>query len=147
MGRLNKRQRQLQILREAKQRKLEEKSQNTLLNAIGLNDSLVDELHEAHWEGLSESESDSDDVEISDPEENIPNEDTDAFEILMRTAQDSVKETKFLYQRGSVLSERQQFRRNAAERERANAASAHSQPISRFFSSHTTRNRMFLLVT
>jgi hypothetical protein len=56
----------------------------------------------------------------------------------MRTAQDSVKETKFLYQRGSVLSERQQYRRNAVERERANATSAHSQPISRFFSSHTT---------
>ena len=107
MGRLNKRQRQLQTLREAKKRKLEEKSQNTtLLNIISLNDSLIDELHEVHWEGLSESESDSDDVEISDPEDNIPNEDTNAFEILMRTAQDSMKETKFLYQRGSILSER-----------------------------------------
>ncbi|KAN0067115.1 hypothetical protein V8E54_014762 [Elaphomyces granulatus] len=51
-----------------------------LLNAIGLNDSLVGELHEAHWEGLSEWESESDDVEISDSEDNIPNEDTNAFD-------------------------------------------------------------------
>ena len=128
MGQLNKRQRHLRKLREAQRQRLEERILQETLEITS------PELHEAHWEGLSDSDSESE-VEISEPEDNIPVGDIDAFETLMRRVEDSAHETKFLYQRGSVLSDRQQYRHLAAKRDLANAARAHSQPISRFFSS------------
>jgi hypothetical protein len=123
MGQLNKRQKNLRKLREAQRQRLEERIQETL-------EIMFPELHEAHWEGLSDCDSESD-VEISEPEDNIPVGDTDVFKLLMRTHD----ETRFLYPRGSVLSDRQQYRHLAAKRDLANAARAYSQPISRFFSS------------
>ena len=130
MGQLNKRQRHLRNLREAQRQRLEERILQETLEIAS------PELHEAHWEGLSDSDSESE-VEISEPEDNIPVGDIDAFETLMRSCrvEDSAHETRFLYQRGFVLSDRQQYRHLAAKRDLANAARAHSQPISRFFSS------------
>ena len=132
MGQLNKRQRHILNLREAQRRRLGERSER-----IGETLKIMThELHEAHWEGLSDNDSESE-VDISEPEDNIPVGNNNAFDTLMRTAEDSAQETKFLYQRGSVLSERQRYRHLVAKREHANAARAYSQPISRFFSSQS----------
>jgi hypothetical protein len=69
MGRVNKRARHLRDAREAKkQRRLEETDE----------DLSIDILHEAHWEGLSDSEEESD-VEISEPEDNISDEGNECF--------------------------------------------------------------------
>jgi hypothetical protein len=132
MGHLNKRQRHLRNLREAQRQRLEE-AEERIQDTFKI---MAPELHEAHWEGFSDSGSESD-VEISEPEDNIPVEDNNALEILMHAAEGSAQGAKFLYQRRSVLSERQQYRHLAADRERADAARAHSQPISRFFSSQS----------
>jgi hypothetical protein len=40
-------------------------------------------LHQAHWEGLSDNNSESG-ADILEPQDNIPVEDNNAFEILMR---------------------------------------------------------------
>ena len=127
MGHLNKRRRHLRDAREIKrQRRLDETH----------NDHSTDVLHEAHWEGLSESE--ESDVEISEPEDNISDEGNDAFERLLGAAKkewsDGVDATKFLYQRGPTLCKRQQRRVRAADRDLANAAKTYSQLLSQFFS-------------
>ena len=126
MGYLNKRRRHLRDAREAKrQRRLDEAH----------NDHSTDVLHEAHWEGLSESE--ESDVEISEPEDNISDERNDAFERLLGAAKewnDGADATKFPYQRGPTKCERQRRRDRAAERDLADAAKTYSQPISQFFS-------------
>jgi hypothetical protein len=99
MGQLNKRQRHLRNLKEAQRQRLgPERIQDTL-------QIMAPELHEGHWEGLSESSSESD-VQILEPEDNIPVGDISAFEILMHTAEGSAQEAKFLYQWRSVLLER-----------------------------------------
>lgn len=128
MGHLNKRARHLRDAREIKrQRRLEETDK----------DCSTDILHEAHWEGLSESEEESD-VEISEPEDNISDEGKDAFEKLLSAAKrewsNGVDASKFLYQRGPSLCKRQQRRVRAAERDLTHAAKIHSQPLSQFFS-------------
>ena len=94
----NKRAKHLQNAREAKtQRRLEETDP----------DYSRDVLHEANWEGLSDSEEESD-VEISEPEDNISDERKDLFESLISAAKTEwshgVDNTKFLYQRGPTLS-------------------------------------------
>jgi hypothetical protein len=50
-------------------------------------DLSIDILHEAHWEGLSDSEKESD-TEISEPEDNISDEGKECFEILLSTAKE-----------------------------------------------------------
>ena len=92
-----------------------------------------DNTHEAHWEGLFESEEESE-VEISEPEDNISKEAQNAFEELLN-AKTSTDTTNFLYQRASSLSKRQQIRYRNAQRELQQAARTQSQPISNFFSS------------
>jgi hypothetical protein len=87
MGQFNKRQKHLRKLREAQRQRLEERIQETL-------EIMFPELHEAHLEGLSDCGSESD-VEISEPEDNIPVGDTDAFKSLIRTHD----ERRFLYPR------------------------------------------------
>jgi hypothetical protein len=39
--------------------------------------------HDAHWEGLSDSEEESD-IDMSEPEDNVPDEGKDAFETVMQ---------------------------------------------------------------
>jgi hypothetical protein len=74
MGHLNKRLRHLRDAREAKrQRRLEETDK----------DLSSDILHEAHWEGLSDSEEESD-VQISEPKDNIPDEGLKDFDIFLQ---------------------------------------------------------------
>ena len=124
MGRLKKRTKQLQDAREVKRQRRSD--------TIDM-DLLTDIFHEAHWEGLSNSEEESD-IEISESEDNIPDGGKDAFERLLSAAQTS-ETTKFPYQREPTLSKRQQYRVRAKERDLAQAARTHSQPLSRFFSS------------
>ena len=130
MGRFGKRARQLQDLREAKrQRRLEETEK----------DFSTDVLHETHWEGLSDSEDESD-IEMSEPEDNISDKGQDIFERLLRAAKTEWSQgvdttTKFLYQRDpTTLSERQKRRIRTSERDLAHAAKTYSQPLSPFFS-------------
>jgi hypothetical protein len=133
MGHLNKRARHLRDAREAKRQRILEEADKCLLTDI-LHDDI---LHEAHWEGLSDSEDESD-VEISEPEDNISDEGNENFEILLGAAKlewsPTVDATKFSYQRGSTLCKRQQRRVRAIERDLADAAKTHSQPLSQFFS-------------
>jgi hypothetical protein len=127
MGCPNKRAKHLRDAREAKrQRRLEEPDKDF---SIGV-------LHEAHWEGLSDSEEESD-IEISEPEDNISDEGRDLFERLLSAAKTEwshgADTTKFLYQKGPTLSERQERRVRAVERRLAYAANTYSQPLSQFF--------------
>lgn len=86
-------------------------------------------IHAVHWEGLSESEEDSD-VEISEPENNISEEGKNALEQFSSA---NVAATKFLYQRGPTLSSRQQRRTRATQKDLHHAATTLSQPLNRFF--------------
>jgi hypothetical protein len=93
MGRLGKRARHLQDVREAKKRR-----------RLKINEELLTYiLHEAHWEGLSDSEEESD-AEISEPEDNISDEGKEMFEKLLSAAKlewsHTANATKFPYQRG-----------------------------------------------
>jgi hypothetical protein len=118
MPKLNKRARHLQDINEAKRQRL-----NHPVSA--------DVLHETHWEGLSDSEEESD-IEISEPEDNIS-------ELEWSHAADAVK---FSYQRGSTLCERQQRRIQAAECELAHAAKIYSQSLNQFFLPASTTDKV-----
>ena len=119
MMKLNKRARQLQNAREGK------RQQNHSVS--------TDILHETHWEGLSDSEKESD-IEISESDDNIADEEIEnifsAVKMKWSHAADAVK---FSYQQGPTSSERQQHCIHAAECELATAAKNHSQPLSHFF--------------
>jgi hypothetical protein len=96
MGHLNKRAQHLRDAREAKrQRRLE-----------SLDEISTDILHEAHWEGLSDSEEESD-IDISELEDNISDKGKKDFDIFLSTAKmewnHAADVTKFLYQRGPTL--------------------------------------------
>ena len=93
-----------------------------------------DNIHEAHWEGLFESEEESE-IEISEPEDDISEEAQNAFEKLFN-ANTSTDTTNFPYQRGSSLSKRQQIRNRNAQKDLQQAAKTQSQPISQFFCPH-----------
>jgi hypothetical protein len=90
MGHLNKRARHLRDAREAKRQRILEEADKDLLTDI-LHDDIS---HEAHWEGLSDSEDESD-VEISEPEDNISDEGNENFEILLGAAK--LEWTKGIY--------------------------------------------------
>lgn len=132
MGHLNKRARHLRDARIAKKAKIEGTSSQETDRDLTTNI-----LHEAHWEGLSDSEEESD-VEISESEDNISDEGKEAFEKLLSAARkewsQNIDATKIRYQRGTTLCERQQRRVRAEGRNLAHAAKTHSQPLSRFFS-------------
>ena len=107
-----------------------------------------DNIHEAHWEGLFESEEESE-IEISEPEDDISEEAQNAFEKLFN-ANTSTDTTNFPYQRGSSLSKRQQIRNRNAQKDLQQAAKTQSQPISQFFlstSSSSTGSTEPILVT
>ena len=118
MTKLNKRAQHLQDINEVKQQQL-----NHPVSA--------DVLHETHWEGLSDSEEESD-IEISELENNIS-------ELEWSHAADAVK---FSYQRGSTLCERQQRRIQAAECELAHAAKIYSQSLNQFFLPASTTDKV-----
>ena len=59
-------------------------STETSTGASMATDLSADIVYEAHWEGLSESEEESD-IEISEPEDNISEESKNAFERLHGT--------------------------------------------------------------
>jgi hypothetical protein len=88
---------------------------------------LEDILHEAHWEGLSDDDDESD-LSISEPEDNI----SDGGGMPLRS--EGCDAAKFRYQRGSTLSKRQQRRIRDTERQLAHAANTKSKPLNRFFS-------------
>lgn len=132
MGRLNKRACQLRDIRNAKQRK---KSEGTATTSTVVDTSathvFASVVHEVHWEGLSENE--ESDIEISESEDNISEEDSSSIFDKLRNGDATT--AKFPYQRGSELSQRQQTRHRVEQRNLANAAKTHSQPITSFFSS------------
>ena len=101
----------------------------TTTSTATISSDFSDILYEAHWEGLSESEEESD-IEISEPEDNIE-ESKNVFERLRCDADTTT--TKLPYQRGPTLSKRQQTRNRNEQHDLLNAAQAYSQPIARFF--------------
>jgi hypothetical protein len=94
--------------------------------------------HDVHWEGLSDSDTESE-IELSDTEDTITNEDDDAFKRLLKAAktraESSTPITTFPYQRGSVQSSRHLRRIGTAAEELRQAAQSHSQSIGLFFPS------------
>ena len=102
MGYLNKRLRHMRNMRNAKRQKKIDTTSTTAGTAM-ISTDFSDILYEAHWEGLSESEEDSD-IEISEPEDNIE-ESKDVFERLRCDADTTT--TNLPYQRGPTLSKRQ----------------------------------------
>ena len=136
MGHLNKRARQLRAARETKRQQTWEKVELEIVEE----DCSPLILHNAHWEGILSDEEESD-IEMSEVEDNIP-DDANVFEVLLNNAEKEAHHpsylTKFLYQRGSELSERQQRRIRAREKELADASRNHSQPITQFFSPTST---------
>ena len=134
MGHLNKRARQLMAARDAKKRlrTLEEEEPEPVERTPP-----PFSLHDAHWEGISSDEDESD-IEISEVEDNILEEASlNAFEMLLssrkKEASSPSLSTKFLYQRGPELSDRQQRRIRATKRDLLDTSKIHSQPITRFF--------------
>ena len=70
-----------------------------------------------HWEGLSDSEEESD-IEMSEPEDNIVDEGKDAFETMMEARkglQNGKWGDRLLYQRGSTVTQRYERRKRAAD--------------------------------
>ena len=106
-------------------------STETSTGASIATDLSADIVYEAHWEGLSKSEEESD-IGISEPEDNISEESKNAFERLHDA---NTITMKLPYQRGPTLSKRQQTRHRSEQRDLLNAAQTYSQPITRFFSS------------
>ena len=108
MGHLNKRARQLRAARETKRQQTWEKVELEIVEE----DCSPLILHDAHWEGILSDEEESD-IEMSEVEDNIP-DDANVFEVHLNNAEKEAHHpsylTKFLYQRGSELSERQQRR-------------------------------------
>ena len=102
---------------------------STTTSTATISSDFSDILYEAHWEGLSESEEESD-IEISEPEDNIE-ESKNVFERLRCDADTTT--TKLPYQRGPTLSKRQQTRSRNEQHDLLNPAQAYSQPIARFF--------------
>ena len=102
MGDLNKRLRHMRNMRNAKRQKKIDTTSTTTGTAM-ISTDFSDILYEAHWEGLSESEEESD-IEISEPEDNIE-ESKDVFERLRCDADTTT--TNLPYQRGPTLSKRQ----------------------------------------
>jgi len=94
--------------------------------------------HDVHWEGLSDSDTESE-IELSDTEDTITNEDDDAFKRLLKAAktraESSTPITTFPYQRGSVQPSRHLRRIGTAAEELRQAAQSHSQSIGLFFPS------------
>lgn len=131
MGRVNKRISHLNELATAKRRKTAEANKQAP-EVEGADETCKAEPHYVHWEGLSDSEEDSD-VELSDEDEDLEERET-AFTVLLQSAKSKISDARIRYSRGPILSERQQRRRNAAARERLADAQAFSQPITRFFS-------------
>ena len=129
MTRPTKRTVRLREARKAKRQKLE--ATNIDLSTTTATHEPTSPIHEAHWEGLSESEEESD-VEISEPEDNISEEGKNAFERLSNA---NLSAAKFSYQKGPTLSNRQQRRNRATQRDLQHAATTYSQPLSQFFSS------------
>ena len=92
---------------------------------------------DVHWEGLSESEEESD-VEMSEPEDHVLDEGKNAFDTMMQAREGPENGTgggRLMYQRGATLCERQERRKRATNHEFREAAKLHSQPIAQFFSS------------
>jgi uncharacterized protein YciI len=127
MTRLTKRTRHMQRMRALKA----EKS----LGTAGPVDPIE---HNVHWEGLSDSDTESE-IELSNAEDSITNEDDDAFKRLLKAAktqcEPSAHTTTFPYQRGSVQSSRHLRRIGTAAEELRQEAQRHSQSIELFFSS------------
>ena len=57
-------------------------STETSTGASMATDLSADIIYEAHWEGMSESEEEKSDIEISEPEDNISEESKNGFERL-----------------------------------------------------------------
>ena len=127
MTRPTKRTVRLREARKAKRQKLE--ATNIYPSTTTTVQELESQIHEAYWEGLSESE--ESDVDISEPEDNISEKGKNSFERLSNA---NLSTTKFPYQRGLTLSTRQQRRTRATQRDLQHAATTHSQPLSQFFS-------------
>ncbi len=98
MGRLNKRKAHLSDLRNAKRQQL--------LAQQSLNFSEND-LHGAHWEGLSEDEESN--IEVSDVDDDFFDEADDTIDKYIENIPLSLKSeatnNKFIYQRGNKLSQ------------------------------------------
>ena len=128
MGCLNKRAKHLKAAREAKRQRTPEPE-------VEERGSVPFTLLEAHWEGISSDEEESE-IEMSEPEDNILGQEQNTFEILLNAEKEG-HSANFLYQRGSELSDRQQRRIRAAEKDLFKASQAHSQPITKFFAPTT----------
>jgi lipopolysaccharide export LptBFGC system permease protein LptF len=133
MGRLNKRKAHLSDLRNAKrQQLLAQQSLHFSENA----------LHAVHWERFSEDE--ESDIEISDIDDDFFDEadiTVDKFiENIQLSWKSEAENTKFLYQRGNQLSQRQAQRRKLHKLNLIKHAQQHSQPLQNFFSNGNNNN-------
>ena len=84
------------------------------------------DLCDAHWEGLSDTEVESD-IETSEGEDNIASEDAkNVFQVLMDAEKEPGNEdaTVFIFQRGPNHTERHRRRKRATERDLKKAARA-----------------------
>jgi len=84
------------------------------------------DLCDAHWEGLSDTEVESD-IETSEGEDNIASEDAkNVFQVLMDAEKEPGNEdaTVFMFQRGPNHTERHRRRKRATERDLKKAARA-----------------------
>ena len=82
----------------------------------GPTESLEGIHHHAHWEGLSESEEESD-IDMSEPEDNVIDDGKNVFETMMQTrkiVENNKWGDQFLYQRGPTGSDRHQRGKRAA---------------------------------